>query len=82
MVYKREYPVPVNEIAEQLRGTCDSLHNVLYSHDMEDAEDDIEWCHEFDDHVFCCDKCGWWFDNSEEAETGKLIPVCVECVTE
>ncbi|QGZ14295.1 hypothetical protein PP940_gp152 [Rhizobium phage RL2RES] len=82
MVYKRDYLRTAKQIAEFLEGTCDSLTKALAQWDMEDAEDDIEFCRDLDSHAFCCDKCGWWFFNSEEADTGKLIPVCVECVTE
>jgi hypothetical protein len=52
----------VRQMADNLRGTCESLEDAL----------NIEECAELDEMVFCCDICGWWYD------TGELAKNCPE----
>lgn len=69
----------VEEIAEQLRGSCESLHNVLYMNGMEEMEDNQEFCEKLDAIVFCCEICNWWSEVSDMADLDGCGLVCVEC---
>lgn len=58
----------IAEIAEELRGTPASLEGVMNVRgSSEDAltSDDHQ---ELDQHVFCCEECGWWCELSEMLE--------------
>lgn len=62
---KVTYPKSVAEIAYELQGTCNSLHEVLSHYDMVEVEVDSEFCSSLDMLVFCCESCNWWYDVSE-----------------
>lgn len=54
----------LNEIVEELQGTCKTLDEVLT-----DKERDNEGLVEaIDECIFCCACCGWWCENSERHE--------------
>lgn len=63
----------VEELAEHLQGSCESIG---------DEQDDWseEELTEFDNLVFCCDGCGWWFEAGEAVDTddGDRCPHCAE----
>lgn len=71
-----KYPQTAAQIAEQLQGSCLHLTEVLDSWDMREAEDDLEFCQELDNLIFCCTECDWWFENSDMSEEGDI---CIEC---
>lgn len=52
-------------IAEQIEGTCQSLHGVLEQHEMDGLDNDQNFCDTLDGLVFECKTCGWWFEMSE-----------------
>lgn len=69
--------VSVEQIADELRGTCQPLHVVLERHDMEDADKDSQFCHDLDSRIFECNFCNWWWDHSEMSEEHDWI--CEDC---
>lgn len=74
------FPKNADEIAYELQGTCKSLGEILEYYEMEDAENDMTFCAQLDQSVFCCEQCGWWFEISEMAEDDTWR--CEECATE
>lgn len=53
------------ELAEQLLGTCNNeLGEPLY----EKYSLNADFTSTFDDLVFNCDCCGWWFEANEQDE--------------
>lgn len=72
----------VAEIAEELRGSCDSLQNVFERHDMEGMDDDAQFCAELDSLVFCCEQCNWWHEQSEMADDVRGDWICEDCARE
>lgn len=71
------WPKSAEEIADELRGTCASLHEVLERHDMRDAANNTEFCHQLDAQVFECTGCSWWCEHSEMSEGQDWV--CSEC---
>lgn len=66
----------VEEVAEELVGTCESLRDVVT-----DAEcDDAEFLQALEELVFCCEACGWWHLVEELHNEGSedLCPDCDE----
>jgi hypothetical protein len=74
----KTWPKTAEEIAHELQGTCMSLGSVLERHEMEGAEDDLDFCHALDALVFECEKCGWWFEQSEMAQNQDDW-ICEDC---
>lgn len=72
----------VAQIAEKLRGTCDSLQFVLEANDMVGADDDATFCAELDSLVFCCERCNWWCEQHEMADDIRGNWICEECAEE
>lgn len=63
------------EVAAALLGTCRTLEEFA----SEDEINDLQFCRELDDLVFCCDECGWWCGTEEANDLGF---VCDDCWTE
>lgn len=61
--------------ADRLNGTCMAIYDL--GEEFEEAEIDAEFCAVLDQLVFCCEQCGWWFEQSEMAEGGEWI--CEAC---
>ena len=55
-------------IAEELRGTPQSLEAVMASRDGGEDALTVADCQELDQHVFCCEVCDWWCELSEMLE--------------
>ena len=53
------------QVADRLRGSCESLTNTLENMDAQGADDNAEFCAALDSLVFQCDCCEWWCDISE-----------------
>lgn len=49
----------VEEIAEALLGTCNSM---LEAGATQEEENDVAFCEELDEKVFQCEGCSWWFE--------------------
>lgn len=72
----------VEQIAEELRGTCNSLQRVLEQNDMDGADDDMSFCLALDAIVFCCESCEWWHEIGEMGERDDDRWICEECTKE
>lgn len=69
----------VEDIAYELQGTCISLTAMLEQHEMEEMENDRNFCNALDALVFECELCGWWFEISEmcdQHDTWKCEDCC------
>ncbi len=55
----------IPEIAEDLRGTCKTLDDVLEAmgYNIDDMSTDM--LASLDDEVMLCDTCGWWIEACE-----------------
>ncbi|AHJ10739.1 hypothetical protein P106B_56 [Rhizobium phage vB_RglS_P106B] len=71
----------VAEIAEELRGTCQTLTIVLENNDMDGMDNDAAFCAELDSLVFCCERCDWWHEQSEMSDKFEAW-ICEECASE
>lgn len=67
---------PVSEVADELRGTANSLEEVV-GVDFDAIPRD--WLTELDELVLLCALCGWWDDaDNFDTDTGECI--CSECL--
>lgn len=66
----------IAEVAEDLRGTCQSLEEVLKAHGLP-GQDRLSMMSlgAIDDIVLNCEECGWW----EEAELVNEDGICNDC---
>lgn len=71
-------PIP-EQVADDLRGTCRTLAEVLEWHDAVHIEDNADFCSGIDDLVFCCSECGWWCETSEMEDPDSWR--CADCAT-
>lgn len=55
----------IHEAAEELRGTPQSIHDVLTQAEI----DDQEFIDGIDELVFECTVCGWWCERGEESQS-------------
>lgn len=74
-----KWPKTVEEIADELQGTCKSLQQVLESHDMEGAEEDQAFTDRLDSLVFECAACNWWCEISEMTDDEEHDWCCTDC---
>lgn len=68
------------KVAENLRGTCQSLDDALqaeFGEDTDISDIAIELLQELDDIVMLCEACGWWCEVSEMSEQD--VQICVDC---
>jgi len=72
----------VEEIADELRGSCQMLSSVLERHDMDGADNDSDFCARLDALVFCCEICDWWHEQSEMGERDDDRWICEQCTAE
>lgn len=67
----------ITYLADNLRGTCNSLDEMLERlfdvefHELTNVEFD-----ELDDLIFECHECGWWCDSGE---LSSIDDVCSDC---
>lgn len=66
----------INEIIDQLRGTCIPLADML--EDGED-EDDKGLCDAIDQEIFLCPCCNWWCERVEGHESDLGEDICDDC---
>ena len=62
------------DLVERYRGTC----NFLMGKD-EDFLEEFDMYQAFDEQIFSCVICGWWYDDSEQGESNSGDLVCDEC---
>ena len=65
-------PTRVHELVDRLRGTCDSVDDEQDGWTPEELED-------FDDLIFCCASCGWWYDTGEAHDAEDTDLICEKC---
>lgn len=63
------------EIADQLIGTCNMLHNIITLEEQEDTD----LLTALDDLAVECVRCGWWVE-ADDAEVIDDEHVCNECL--
>lgn len=63
-------------VAAELQGTCHALDD----HAAEEEINSLEFCEALDALVFCCESCGWWCGQDENAdrEDGWYCRECAE----
>jgi hypothetical protein len=52
-------------IVEELKGSCETLSNVLENHNRQDLDNDMNFLEYLDNNIFNCSGCGWWYEISE-----------------
>lgn len=57
-------------VAARLEGYSKSIETVLEELDLGGEENNTSFCHELDRLVFCCTKCDYWFNQTENANPG------------
>lgn len=66
------------DVAHELEGTSKFLTFVLEERELDGLDNNSTFCHHLDSLVFCCEKCDWWFSQSEM--TDKVDQwICEEC---
>jgi hypothetical protein len=65
----------MQEIAEELRGTCGTLDAALEERGFELDSLPPEMLRELDEAVMLCETCGWWCDSHELNDDNN----CNEC---
>lgn len=69
----------VQTLIYELQGTCKTMDEAMPEGFTEDdlTEDQLN---EIDQEIFRCADCSWWFEASDEADTGKDGErVCLNC---
>ncbi len=66
----------IQELVEALQGTCDTLDSKLpEGMEWEDLTDED---HAYiDQEKFCCEECGWWYENCEMSQDENAK--CLDC---
>lgn len=67
----------VDEVVNYLQGSCQDMDDVA----TEEERNDPEFCRAVDDHIFCCDTCGWWCEIGEQSEA-EDDQICDDCFNE
>lgn len=67
----------VAEIAEELRGSSDTLEGVLEGRGRYDLLDDPRFLEDLDEKVFCCVRCNWWDEQPANEIGGEWV--CADC---
>ena len=67
----------LDDMVERYRGTC----SFLLGKDEEFLEY-FDMYREFDEQIFSCETCGWWYDDGEQGESGGEELICDECAKE
>lgn len=82
IAYNDENLRKIREAAEELRGSCKSLDDVLQAHFEDDSlgitDFDIELLRELDSITMECQGCNWWCEPHELNED----QVCEDCSDE
>lgn len=72
-----------DRIGHHLLGTCSAVTTEL----QEELDNDPKLAAAVEEITFCCNRCGWWCENGEQAfdEDGEDVedgPVCQDCYDE
>ena len=71
----------INEIIDDLQGTCPGIGEVLIEYELELDDLDSKDFEAIDDAIFNCACCGWWYDLAEistDVEDENVRARCVE----
>ena len=71
MLHSDEIFKSADEIINYLVGTCNSFDPSEYSDEI---------VSEVDNHIFCCEECGWWCEMSEMSDDEEHDWTCSDCV--
>lgn len=63
--------------AKELQGTCKAIYDL--GQEFEDASNEQAFCNRLDELIFECQKCNWWFEQSEMANRKDDDWICIEC---
>lgn len=68
----------IQQLVDDLQGTCKTIEEFLPDGmEFEDlTSEDLQF---IDENIFLCEKCGWWCELSEEAESEDSDRICNEC---
>ena len=55
----------IQNIIEEIQGTCCSLDEICQRYDLYEEDLTMEELEEIDQEVFCCTSCGWWYQTGE-----------------
>lgn len=69
-----------DKAAEQLEGTCKAIYEL--GSEYEDDSNEQVFCNRFDELVFECQQCNWWFEQSKMAVRDDNEWICQECTDE
>lgn len=69
----------IENVIDDLRGTCSSLDKVLDYYGSSFEELSLENCDQIDSEIFNCECCGWWCDISELSSKIDDALVCTDC---
>jgi hypothetical protein len=71
----------IQEIIEQLNGSCTSLGEACEQRGMDQEELTQTELAELDSQIFCCEVCGWWCESGEQSENElhQHREVCTDC---
>lgn len=70
----------IQELIEHMQGTCKDF--ITECEDLGINPDSLieEEMTEFDDALFRCDCCGWWYESRDERLVPSYDKVCYNCV--
>lgn len=68
----------IEQIIEDLKGTCDSLDGVCGNYDIDSMDLSIDELEQLDQEIFNCETCGWWCETSEMSEDENVCEDCFE----
>jgi hypothetical protein len=70
-----------NTVVDYLRGTCLSLDDAVTALAAQELADHMPFLNHLDQEIFCCNQCGWWCDQDEEASEDHGLDewTCTEC---
>lgn len=78
--YNDENRNKMDNVVEQLVGTCNSLEDALqdeFGKDADTADFDGDLLRHLDDGTMLCEGCGWWAEPGE-LDDEQLCPDCQE----
>jgi len=68
----------IHILINELNGTCESILSMLPD-GMEEEDLTEQDTQEIDDHIFCCEGCGWWCEIDEQCEQCDHCIDCCDC---
>jgi formylmethanofuran dehydrogenase subunit E len=75
-----------DEMIDELTGTCTKDHVILGDEYIEEGrmaaefweQNELEIARIIDDAIFKCERCGWWWENSEMSEEDMICNQCYD----